>query len=113
MIIDILPSGETGITLLEALISGVGLLLATLLAIIGWFLKGFSQSVKELKTTVEKLMTTVAVEQERISNVKDNVGEFSIQLNNKITSIAVQVDKHEKDIAILKTLENEYHNIIL
>ena len=108
MITEILiPQG--GLTFTDILIIGVGILLT----IIGWFLKGFSHSVKELKTTVENIMTTVAVEQEKIKNVKDSISEFTTQLSNKVNNIGTMVDRHEKDIAILQILENEHHNISL
>jgi hypothetical protein len=107
--LDILNNPPASLTFTDILIMGIGLLLG----IIGWFLRGFSQSVKELKIAVEKLMTTVAVEQERVSNVKDTINDFSVQLSSRVSNIASQVDKHEKDIAVLKTLENQYHNTIL
>ena len=100
---------QAGLTFTDILIMGIGILLG----IIGWFLRGFSQVVKDLKISVDTLMRTVAVEQERINNVKDTIGEFTSQLGTKVSNISNQVDKHERDIAVLKTLENEYHNTSL
>jgi|SRR5208337_4453979 len=97
---------QAGLTFTDFLIMGIGILLG----IIGWFLRGFSQVVKELKVSVDKLMTTVAVEQERISNVKDSIGEFSLQLGTRVANLAMQLDRHERQIAILEALENEHHN---
>src|SRR5208337_5554269 len=100
---------QAGLTFTDILIIGIGILLG----IIGWFLRGFSQVVKDLKISVDTLMRTVAVEQERINNVKDTIGDFTSQLGTKVSNISTQVDKHERDIAVLKTLENEYHNTSL
>lgn len=109
MLTEILTTPQAGLTFTDILIMGIGLLLG----IIGWFLRGFSQSVKELKLAVENLMTTVAVEQERVKHVKDTVLEFGNQLGARVASITSQLEVHERDIAILKTLQNRDHNTIL
>ena len=109
MLIDILTTPQTGLTFTDVLIMGIGLLLG----IIGWFLRGFSQSVKELKLAVENLMTSVAVEQERVKHVKDTVSDFTNQLGSKVANITSQLEIHERDIAVLKTLQNRDHNTTL
>lgn len=74
-------------------------LTAALLTMVGFFLRQFYKSVKELANTVDELKVVVSVEGERVNNMK----EYQKSSDNSIEKICDKVDNHETRITVLET----------
>jgi hypothetical protein len=74
-----------------------------------FFLKEFTQSVKALRLTVEELRIMLSVERERVSNLKDNITNNIVIIDEKVNATIDIVNDHTREIAILKTKDETYH----
>jgi hypothetical protein len=89
-------------SLMDYMMSISGSLILLLLGTIGYFLKQFAISVKDLKATVDNLTVILSVEQERVKNTANNIEV----LTDRVNIIATKVDSIDKDVAILIATNN-------
>lgn len=74
-------------------------LTAALLTMVGFFLRQFYRTVKELAVSVDGLKLVVSVEGEKVSNMKENQKLTNVLLDKLHT----KVDNHEIRISVLET----------
>ena len=81
---------------------GVGII-TLLLTLVGYFLRVFGSSVKELKNAVDQLTVIVSVEKEKIRAIKES-NEIEHALHDKeIDALLDRIDKVEKDVLVIIT----------
>lgn len=98
---------QTGTTFMDYLLGISAFIITGLLSWVGYYLREFATTVKDLKTAVEQLRLVLSVEQEKTNNMKDMLTNSVNSLDNKVTSIENKVESHEKDIVILKTIHSD------
>jgi len=101
-----MPSTLQSTDIILGIVSLIG---TVLLGVVGFFLKEFTQSVKDLRITVEELRIMLSVERERVSNLKDNITNNIIVIDEKVNATIDIVNDHSREIAILKTKDETYH----
>ena len=92
---------------MDLVLSISGALIAVMLGVIGYFLRQFSSTVTELKKAVDQLKIVVSVEQERLKNTKEILSSTATVIESRVSSLENIVDKHDRDITILKTIHNK------
>jgi hypothetical protein len=92
------------------IITIAGALIVLLMGGISYFLREFAISVNNIKSTVDKLMIMISVEQEKVTNTRESL----LSTDQKITILIDKLDELEKEIntikqniAVLKALDNE------
>lgn len=74
-------------------------LTAVLLGMVGFFLKKFYETVRELAGSVDSLKLVVSVEGEKVSNIRESQKLTNVLLEKLHT----KVDNHETRISVLET----------
>jgi len=97
---------NTELSLMDYMVTISGSLILILLGAIGYFLKQFASSVKDLKSTVEQLRLVLSVEQEKINNLRETLVSSNSVLENKVTILTDKVEKNTEDIVVLKTMHD-------
>ncbi len=93
---------NSGLSIMDYIVTISGSLILVLLGAIGWFLKQFATSVKDLKSTVEQLRLVLSVEQEKVNNIKEVLTSSNNKLEDTFIDVYNRLDMVEKDVAILK-----------
>lgn len=94
MINDIIP--------MDFLPSIPEILIMSLMGFIGYFLRDFARSVRDLKVTVENIQIMFSAEQEKIRNTRESLESIKDSLDTSFNEIYNRVDNIEKDVAVLK-----------
>jgi hypothetical protein len=98
---------NTDLTIMDYMITISGSLILILLGGIGYFLRQFAISVKDLKFTVDQLRIVLSVEQEKIHNIKETVSTSLVNIDTKLTGMSIKIDQHDRDITVLKTIHSD------
>jgi len=101
---------EANISNLNFILSISGSLIIILLTIIGYLLKQFYVSVKDLKRAVDQLSIVLSVEQERGKHITESVISIKELAEGRLNNLTNRVDIMEKDVAVLKAKDSLYHN---
>ena len=88
------------------LLTIAGSVILVLLAVVGFFLKGFNQNVKSLENSSHKLETATSVLKEIITNMQGNCKERHNIIDKRLNDHSSRLDHHSKDIAVLKSKSN-------
>ena len=97
---------QTDLTVMDYMVTISGTLILLLLGGIGYFLRQFASSVRDLKITVDQLRLVLSVEQEKIHNIKETLIASLSNVDIKLNVLNVKVDQHDKDITVLKTIHD-------
>ena len=97
---------NTSLSLMDYMVTISGSLILILLGAIGYFLRQFASSVKDLKSTVEQLRLVLSVEQEKINNIRETLTLSNVQLSSRINELSTKVEHNTSDIIVLKTMHD-------
>jgi hypothetical protein len=97
---------NTELSLMDYMVTISGSLILILLGAIGYFLKQFAGSVKDLKSTVEQLRLVLSVEQEKVNHLRETLVASNAILDTKVTNLSTRVEQNTNDILVLKTMHD-------
>lgn len=99
------------ITTITYILSIAGSLIIILLTVIGYLLKQFYISVKDLKVVVDQLKLVISVEQEKGKHIAESIAAIKEIAESRLNSLTNRVDIIEKDIVAMKVTDTILHNI--
>jgi len=85
----------------------LGFIITSLMAIIGFFLKQQIKVINTLTDSVNSLQRTVAVLENKTENSMLNCGYKHTQIDARLNNHAERLDTIDKDVAVLKSKNNE------
>ena len=99
------------ITTITYILSIAGSLIIILLTVIGYLLKQFYISVKDLKVVVDQLKLVISVEQEKGRHITESIAAIKEIAESRLNSLTSRIDTIEKDIVAMKVTDTFLHNI--
>lgn len=91
---------------MEYLLGISAFIISGLLTWVGYYLKEFATTVKDLKSAVEQLKVVLSVEQEKVNNLRETLLASNTALDGRINNLSTKVDQNTSDILVLKTMHD-------